>query len=745
MIYPIAANRALCDPTQIEAYTAMLFEHVEPGTHVVSVLGIGEKGTDREGKFRERKFVPLSAPSMISQHALRWAEWNTAAYIVPAVLHPAAEAAGDVTLDKIAQMTAIILDLDSGDIAAKQAFVTQRLGRPTMVVASGGVTDDGQAKVHLYWRLDEPSDEVDRVALLRKILAQKTGGDASFGRATQVVRIAGSVHAKNGNASLCRIVEASDSDYSLEDLAELIETMVPMPGIEPPRTALPELHIVNGMMDFSGAAGLERGDTIDDVLHRPVHEGGSDLTRWGEASKVFGFYISEARRGVITIETAMANADGWMQANMRPPWPDGRFEQEFRRLLSIDCQNKGPMPIETAVAATAPAVVGGVVALPFVWRHPHTIPPRRWVLGRWLLRNTVTAIVSPGGVGKSSLMATAMLSLATGNELLGKTVWNGAQRAWYWNLEDDGDELARQLHAAALHHGVTPESVGDRLWINSGPDGQQLCTALEENGKLSVLRPITEALIEQIKQWSIDVLVVDPFVSSHKVDENHNVYIDAITKEWAYIAKATGCAIGLVHHTKKLGGMRAGAESARGASSLVNAARSVLVLNRMTPEEGDHFKIPHGQEARYFNVQDDKHNRAPAEAAEWFQLVSVELGNGDSVGVVAPWQPPKPFDGINLRHLQQVQRLAYINEYRADWQSSPWIGEAVATVCGLNSEDDRKRIIAMVKTWIENGALRVYEKPVPQKSGGDKKKKHVGAPLDYAPPTENQLDDDPNL
>lgn len=36
-----------------------------------------------------------------------------------------------------------------------------------------------------------------------------------------------------------------------------------------------------------------------------------------------------------------------------------------------------------------------IIPTPFVWRDPASIPPRPWVLGRWLLRNTITAVVAP--------------------------------------------------------------------------------------------------------------------------------------------------------------------------------------------------------------------------------------------------------------------------------------------------------------------------------------------------------------
>src|SRR5690606_26100704 len=157
----------------------------------------------------------------IHAHLKRWAEWHAAGFIVPAVLHPAAAEKGDVTLDKVAALTAIILDVDSGDVTAKVVWIKERLGRPTMIVASGGKTAAGKLQAHCYWLLNEPCEDVERLAAIRKMLAQKVGGDASFGRATQVIRLPGSVHAKNGSATVCRILDRCDAEYDFDDLADI--------------------------------------------------------------------------------------------------------------------------------------------------------------------------------------------------------------------------------------------------------------------------------------------------------------------------------------------------------------------------------------------------------------------------------------------------------------------------------------------------------------------------------------------
>ncbi|WP_221793476.1 hypothetical protein [Aquisediminimonas sediminicola] len=137
-------NGELCDPVQTEAYFTRLFQHVDFAQgQLISLLGVGEKGTEREGIKPERQFLPPTSGAKIMECLRRWAEWHLASFAVPAVLHGSAAIAGDVKLDKVALMTAIILDIDSGDIAGKCAFVTDRLGKPSMTIASGGSTSEG--------------------------------------------------------------------------------------------------------------------------------------------------------------------------------------------------------------------------------------------------------------------------------------------------------------------------------------------------------------------------------------------------------------------------------------------------------------------------------------------------------------------------------------------------------------------------------------------------------------------------
>ncbi|GLI99784.1 hypothetical protein Sbs19_36020 [Sphingobium sp. BS19] len=372
----------------------------------------------------------------------------------------------------------------------------------------------------------------------------------------------------------------------------------------------------------------------------------------------------------------------------------------------------------------APAMVlDGVTirATPYRWRDPTSIPVRPWVYGRWFLRGTVACLIAPGGVGKSTLIAGTALAMASGDPLLGKTVWDGPKRVWLWNLEDDLDELSRSIQAAAIHHDIAASVLNDKLFVDSGMEGMALCTATETNGQFKLLVPVYEALSAELVRRGIDVLIVDPFVSSHEVEENANSKIDKIAKAWGRVAKAANCVIILVHHTSKAGSSEVTAMSARGAVALINAARTALVINRMDEKQAERLGIPDNERRRYIMVQDDKHNRAPAEKADWYRLASVDLGNGgggnilpgDNMAVVEPWSLPDPFENVTSRHIAEVQARVAVGAWRQSPQAKDWVGHVVADVLGLNASDkaDKARICALMKAWIENDKLRIEQMP----------------------------------
>jgi len=362
----------------------------------------------------------------------------------------------------------------------------------------------------------------------------------------------------------------------------------------------------------------------------------------------------------------------------------------------------------------------------FEWSDPAAIPVRDWIYGKHLIRRHVSATIASGAVGKTSLKIVEALALATGRPLLGIDIPKRS-RVWLFNLEDDMIELRRRVSAAMIHYGIKPDDIGDRLMI----DGEKslLITETDHKGtKINV--PIINALVEAIEALKIDVLIVDPFISSHDAAESDSGAMDLIMKSgWVRVARDGNCAVELCHHTTKSDASSgaATAMSGRGSGAVVFACRSVVVLNPMSPEDAKKAGLE--SPAGYFSAIDDKENLTPqTRLRQWYKMVGVSLGNGggegnlsefrsDNIGVVTHWQWPTNAsftEEVTGQQLQAILNLLKLGEHRKDAQAKAWAGFIVGDVLGLGSTKeamggaDRQRIARMLDMWIEAGELEVY-------------------------------------
>jgi AAA domain len=347
-----------------------------------------------------------------------------------------------------------------------------------------------------------------------------------------------------------------------------------------------------------------------------------------------------------------------------------------------------------------------ISATPFVWRDPATIPPRSWLYGRHYIRQFLSCTIAPGGWSKSSQLIVEVLAMASGRPLLGVTPASKL-RVWYWNGEDPLDEIDRRIEAAMVCHDVKPEEIEDYLFRDSARK-MPIIMATQTRNATIIAKPVVDEVIETIRLNKIDVMVVDPFVKSHRVTENDNLAIDMAAEQWAAIADVTNCAIEASHHTRKVSGGDVTIEDSRGASSLMSAARVGRVLNRMNREEASQSGVE--QRWRYFRndrAGEAKANMSPPpEDADWFKLASVDLGNGDNVGVVTAWTWPSPFEGISVHHLRLAQKaVSEGGPWRAHHQADDWVGKPIAKALNLNvkKDPDRAKVRGLLATWIETG------------------------------------------
>jgi hypothetical protein len=372
------------------------------------------------------------------------------------------------------------------------------------------------------------------------------------------------------------------------------------------------------------------------------------------------FDENDAPLGNLPIDTAAR----WLCDQLSLNWDTLREEDIQLREEAIQRDFADPIPpgaIPPGASVAAAEPIADIAVSPFVLGDPALIEPRFWLSsGRHQSRKFVSMTAAPGGLGKSSLVLTEAVAFATGKNLLGEQPIEPIN-VLYLGGEDALDESERRLTAICMHHQVNAEEIAGRLFLNSGRDSPIIIAGEDRKG-LTIFKPIVASLIRTIRERDIGLVCVDPFVAFHAVSENDNTKINAVCREWAKIADETGCAVELVHHTKKLafGQSEVGANDARGASATLAAARSARVLNVMTTVEAAKAGIETPRS--YFRVDNVKANMAPpAERSTWRRIISVSLGNGrgairgDSVGVVTGWTWPDPSQEITPEDVQAVQ------------------------------------------------------------------------------------------
>jgi hypothetical protein len=367
----------------------------------------------------------------------------------------------------------------------------------------------------------------------------------------------------------------------------------------------------------------------------------------------------------------------------------------------------------------------------FCLRPTHEIPPRQWLYGRQFIRGFLSLTVAPGGLGKSSMLIAECLSMVSSKPILGN-VPARPLNVWVWNGEDPSEETERRIAAACSHYGLSEADLGGRLHMDSGRD-LPITLASYSSGQVTVSTGQASELVKALQKAQIDVLIIDPFVTSHQVPENDTTAMNAVVATFRDIASKANCAIELVHHVSKNGAMNAqdmGIYASRGAGAVIDGVRVARQLIRMTQDQAEKFGVENPSD--YFSVNSGKANLAPLDKVEWRQMISFPLHNGsdlwpegDSVGVCTPWTPPDAFDGVQVRDLKAVQdAIEALDEPPAlSERALKWVGYVIAKVLDLDvgevdskkgdraakQNSARARIKTMINAWIASEALQVQE------------------------------------
>ncbi len=572
------------DRADLAAYLDMIFGYVEAEGSCIALRGTGEKGTAGEGAFVNPIIVPGITTSFdvdrIFGHVQRWSQHGHASFIVPAAVAALALEDKHATEDRILALTTILVDIDKGDTAAKLAHAAKHLGQPTMTVHSGGTTETGHPKLHAYWRLSEASDQVAVIAAARKTLALKLGGDPSFGRSTQVIRLPGSIYGKGGVAKPCKIADITKYEYDLADLLAMIEDMPIAEGVTVSDGKLaPMLNTTafstGAGLSFSGfqAAHGDRDNKADlkVALTTTIAEGGDeDRNRWGEFNKVAGLHIHQARAGLLTLDEGEAHTATWAATHMDPPWPPVRLKAEWKALVARDVRDKGAMPAQPSSAVghvdqpagTSTNTLAGPKKPLTSWRVDEWVcgppPKRKFLVPGLIMAAKHHLFAAEGGAGKTFLLLDLALKVAAheendGLEWCGVPLTSDAQGAVVmFTTEDDMEELHIRLtdiDKDALRHRAA-EKLMIVPTINSG-GSFPLVERERVTGSAVISRQWAEKLDELRQIPDLKLVIIDTLNSTMHGEENSATVINEYVRAASVVCGEMGAALIVTHHVRK--------------------------------------------------------------------------------------------------------------------------------------------------------------------------------------------------
>lgn len=251
------------------------------------------------------------------------------------------------------------------------------------------------------------------------------------------------------------------------------------------------------------------------------------------------------------------------------------------------------------------------------------VKPRPIIVEGLVQRGVVTFVTGPGAVAKSLFAQQVALMVSTGAEW---AHWKPREAGpiVIVNGEDDMDEQRRRFFAAMSVQPVVPERVHSldatriTMFAPSVETGQAQPTEL------------WQAIKAKVRETNAALLVIDPLVESHDMNENDNGHMATVVAHLRKLARDENCAVLVVHHSRK-GAVGGDQDGARGASSLVNASRMAITLNKMTQDEAKNLlpEKERGDHARYICVSDPKVNYGPSLGGRWLHLSTVEHPNGE--------------------------------------------------------------------------------------------------------------------
>ncbi|CAH0242892.1 AAA family ATPase [Roseomonas sp. CECT 9278] len=583
----------LADRDQITRFVDALFRHADEGTFV-SLRAFYDDANQVYGiethRLSDDVRLLVSAATSLATRAAR--QRRPIVFAPPIATFSNGDGAKE---DDLQNGLALSVECDQRPSEARQKLEAL-LGPATIIVASGGEWPDAvgvlEPKLHLHWRLTEPTRDAASHATLKACRAMAKALVGADGTSTPMVhpmRWPGSWHRK-GAPRLVRIVSETEAELDLDeadqllrdawsvhrqqqgdagkaepdepgegetrDTTELVTAILTGADYHAPITALAMRYLKGGMADAQAVLTL-RGfmNSVPEAI-RNIKDGVHHLLRWQARFDDIPRAVSTARDELDAEAAKAAQADMFGEQSI------GRFR--------LDEMTAGEPPRQEFLVS--PTIPLGKLGVMF----------GAGGIGKSLVGLALCLLVAlRGRYGEAALGAFSILGGHVPLEAAGASV--------FLTLEDDTAEIHRRIASLDPENrrrdapcyvipAVDLPNFDPALVM---PDGRAaMLTELAKHGLDRLLRSIAA-----ITGRPVRLLVLDPAGDFLNGDENDASFVKMLMRQLRAVAARHGCTIILIGHVAK--GVDLENPTMRGSGAWIANSRFAYALWKPTVEEAE--------------------------------------------------------------------------------------------------------------------------------------------------------------
>lgn len=334
--------------------------------------------------------------------------------------------------------------------------------------------------------------------------------------------------------------------------------------------------------------------------------------------------------------------------------------------------------------------------------------------GSFFPMRNVSGLSGDGGVGKT--LAALQLAVATASTDL---LWLGFDilhhgRVLFLSAEDDRDEVHIRLAGICEAEGIDLHSLDENLAFLHAA-GHDVVLAVEEKGGRVKPTETFARLRRACEKVRPKLLILDPAANLFAVNENSRSAALSCIGLLRNLAIDFDMHVLLLAHPS-LSGMNSGSGTS-GSTSWNNAMRSRLYLTTRRNANGGDDEEEIDPDVRYLTPKKSNYSKLG-------EAIPLRWEDGRFVRT----DDERPFDGVNVGHLEQVRAAFRNGEWRYDERAGNWGGYLIAEIIEVDigrgkkvrdltkmEKAGRVKVKSIISGWMRSEQIGIVERPGPDR------------------------------